>query len=54
MITLNDLCAHLLPPDEQLKFKTLIINEPHLIFVADHDVTQVDLSRLSSTHGPHP
>jgi transposase len=34
MLTLNDLCAHLLPPDEQLKFKTLIINEPRLILVA--------------------
>lgn len=34
MITLNDLCAHLLPPDEQLKFKTLIIDEPRLILVA--------------------
>lgn len=34
MITLNDLCASLLPTDEQLKFKTLIINEPRLILVA--------------------
>ncbi len=34
MITLHDLCAHLLPPDEQLKFKTLIITEPRLILVA--------------------
>jgi transposase len=34
MITLNDLCAHLLPPDERLLFKTLIIDEPHLILVA--------------------
>ena len=34
MITLNDLCAHLLPPNERLKFQTLIIDEPHLILVA--------------------
>ena len=34
MITLNDLCAHLLPPHERLTFKTLIIAEPHLILVA--------------------
>ncbi|HEY7711149.1 MAG TPA: transposase family protein [Candidatus Entotheonella sp.] len=34
MITLNDLCAHLLPPNERLTFKTLIIDEPHLILVA--------------------
>ena len=34
MITLNDLCAQLLPPDEQLTFKTLIIDEPRLILVA--------------------
>jgi transposase len=34
MITLNDLCAQLLPPDEQLKFKTLIIREPRFILVA--------------------
>lgn len=27
MMTLNDLCAHLLPPDEHLKFKTLHIGE---------------------------
>ncbi len=34
MITLHDLCVHLLPSDEQLKFKTLIITEPRLILVA--------------------
>jgi transposase len=34
MITLHDLCAHLLPPNERLTFKTLIIAEPHLILVA--------------------
>jgi transposase len=34
MITLNDLCAHLLPPNERLQFKMLIIDEPHLILVA--------------------
>jgi transposase len=34
MITLNDLCAQLLPPDERLTFKTLVIDEPHLILVA--------------------
>ena len=34
MMTLNDLCAHLLPSDEHLKFKTLIIDEPRLILVA--------------------
>src|SRR5262245_1874977 len=30
-MTLDDLCAHLLPPDQQLKFQTLIIDEPRLI-----------------------
>ena len=34
MITLDDLCAHLLPPDEHIKFQTLIIDEPRLILVA--------------------
>ena len=34
MIMLNDLCANLLPPNERLTFKTLIIDEPHLILVA--------------------
>jgi hypothetical protein len=34
MITLNDLCAHLLPPNERFTFKTLIIAEPRLILVA--------------------
>jgi hypothetical protein len=34
MITLHDLCAHLLPPHERLKFHTLILDEPHLILVA--------------------
>jgi transposase len=34
MITLNDLCAHLLPSNQRLVFKTLIINEPRLILVA--------------------
>jgi len=34
MITFNDLCAHLLPPNERLTLQTLIIDEPHLILVA--------------------
>ena len=34
MITLDDLCAHLLPPDDRIKFQSLIIDEPHLILVA--------------------
>jgi transposase len=34
MMTLNDLCAHLLPPDEHLKFKTLHIGEPGITLVA--------------------
>jgi transposase len=34
MITLNELCAHLLPPEEHLKFKTLILDEQRLILVA--------------------
>ena len=34
MITLNDLCAHLLPPDEHLKFKTLIMGEQGITLVA--------------------
>ena len=34
MITLEELCAPLLPPHERLKFQTLIIDELHLILVA--------------------
>ena len=34
MITLNDLCAYLLPPDEHLKFKTLIMGEDGITLVA--------------------
>jgi transposase len=34
MITLDDLCAHLLPPDDHIKFQSLIIDEPRLILVA--------------------
>ena len=32
MMTLNDLCAHLLPPDEHLKFKTLHIPTASLVY----------------------
>jgi transposase len=34
MITLDDLCAHLLPPEVRLTFQSLIIEEPQLILVA--------------------
>jgi transposase len=34
MITLDDLCAHLLPPDDHIKFQSLIIDAPRLILVA--------------------
>ena len=34
MITLNDLGAHLLPPEEHLKFKTLIMGEQGITLVA--------------------
>ncbi len=34
MMTLNDLCAHLLPPEEHLKFKTLIMGEHGITLVA--------------------
>src|SRR5262245_41467788 len=34
MITLDDLCASLLPPDDHIKFQSLIIDEPRLILVA--------------------
>ena len=34
MITLDDLCAHLLPPDDRITFQSLIIDEPRLILVA--------------------
>ena len=34
MITLDDLCAHLLPPDDHLTFQSLIIDQPRLILVA--------------------
>lgn len=34
MLTLDDLCAHLLPPDDHIQFQSLIIDEPYLILVA--------------------
>jgi len=34
MMTLNDLCAHLLPPDDRITFQSLIIEEPRFILVA--------------------
>jgi transposase len=34
MITLDDLCAHLLPPDDHITFQSLIIKEPRLILMA--------------------
>ena len=34
MMTLNDLCAHLLPPDDRLTLQSLIIKEPRFILVA--------------------
>ena len=34
MMTLNDLCAQLLPPEEHLKFKTLIMGEHGITLVA--------------------
>jgi transposase len=34
MITLDALCAHLLPPDDHITFQSLIIDEPRLILVA--------------------
>ena len=34
MITLDDLCAYLLPLDDHLQFQSLIIDEPRLILVA--------------------
>src|SRR5262249_10446677 len=34
MITLDDLCAYLLPPDDRIQFQSLIIDEPRLRLVA--------------------
>jgi transposase len=34
MMTLDDLCAHLLPPDDHITFQSLIIDEPRFILVA--------------------
>ena len=34
MITLDDLCAHLLPPDDRITFQSLIIDAPRFILVA--------------------
>jgi len=34
MITLNELCAHLLPPEEHLHFTNLILHEQRIILVA--------------------
>jgi transposase len=34
MITLDDLCAHLLPPADPITFQSLIIEEPRLILMA--------------------
>ena len=44
MITLDDLCAHLLPPDDHITFQSLIIEEPRLILVV----------AMISTHSPCP
>jgi transposase len=34
MSTLDDLCAHLLPPDDHITFQSLLIDAPRLILVA--------------------
>ena len=34
MMTLDDLCTHLLPPDDHITFQSLIIDEPRFILVA--------------------
>lgn len=34
MITLDDLCAHLLPPDDRITFQSLIIDAPRFVLVA--------------------
>jgi tetratricopeptide (TPR) repeat protein len=34
MMTLDDLCAHLLPPDDHITFQSLIIDEPRFVLVA--------------------
>jgi hypothetical protein len=34
MMTLDDLCAHLLPPDDRITFQSLIIDAPRFILVA--------------------
>ena len=34
LITLDDLCAHLLPPDDRIPFQSLSIDEPRFILVA--------------------
>lgn len=31
MTTLNELCAYLLPPDEHLKFRSLILEDQRII-----------------------
>lgn len=40
MLTLNDLCARLLPPDQPLQVRTLILDEQRIILVAARNAPQ--------------
>ena len=48
MITLNELCVQLLPPNEHLKFKNLILDEQRIIY-HDNPLTYNDRSHTYDT-----
>jgi hypothetical protein len=53
MMTLNDLCAHLLPPEEHLTFKTLIMGEHGITLVAAMTAPQTDRQSKRPFSPPH-
>ena len=54
MITLDDLCAHLLPPDDRITFQSLIIDAAPSHPGGGNDLYQLHLSRLPPTDPSHP
>src|SRR5215475_6871566 len=58
MITLDDLCAYLLPPDDRITFQSLIIDEPRLILMAamisPHSICPDCRQPTQRIHGHYP
>jgi transposase len=58
MITLDDLCAHLLPPDDRITFQSLIIEEPRLILgatmISTHSTCPDCRQPTHRIHGHYP